>query len=111
MSNKHETVLLNEAVLALNVKHNGNYVDATFGRGGHSKNILKHLEIAETGQLLVIDRDPAAIKEAHKLAKTNNKIIVEHGAFEMLEQMINQNFANKVDGILFDLGIFLFVEF
>lgn len=105
MSNKHETVLLNEAVAALNIESNGNYVDATFGRGGHSKNILKHLGQTKPGQLLVIDRDPAAIMEAHELAKNNNKIIVEHGAFEMLEQMISQNFVNKVDGILFDLGI------
>jgi len=100
MSNAHETVLLNEAVLALGVKENGNYVDATFGRGGHSKLILSHLE---NGKLLIIDQDPVAIEEAKSWA--NDNLLVEHSGFEFLEELIAKNFENKVDGILFDLGI------
>lgn len=100
MSNAHETVLLNEAVMALGVKQNGNYVDATFGRGGHSKLILSQLK---NGKLLVIDQDPVAIEEARQWE--NNNVLIEHGAFEQLEQMVTDNFDNKVDGILFDLGI------
>lgn len=105
MSNLHETVLLSEAVESLNIKATGNYVDATFGRGGHSRNILTQLDSSTDGKLLVIDRDPVAIVEALSLASNNNNIIVEHGAFEMLNEMIERNFENKVDGILFDLGI------
>lgn len=105
MNGLHETVLLNEAVTALNIIPNGNYVDATFGRGGHSRNILDQFEVGSTGKLLAIDRDPAAIEEAESLAKQFNNLFVEHGAFEGLEQMISNHFKNKVDGILFDLGI------
>ena len=103
MNNQHDTVLLNEAVEALNIKEDGNYVDATFGRGGHSKNILGKLN--ESSRLLVIDRDPAAIEEANKLAQNNKNVLIEHGAFEDLKQMIENNFHKKVDGILFDLGV------
>ncbi len=103
MKGLHETVLLNEAVVALGIKENGQYVDATFGRGGHSKNILKSMD--GSGKLLVIDRDLDAIEVANKLAKEHKNILIEHGAFELLEQMVNENFKNKADGILFDLGI------
>jgi 16S rRNA (cytosine1402-N4)-methyltransferase len=106
MSGKHETVLLAAAVEALKIKENGSYVDTTFGRGGHSIEILRHLGTDQNqGRLMVIDRDPAAIKEAHVLAQQDKRITVEHGAFEKLGEMISKNFENKVDGILFDLGI------
>ncbi len=102
MQQKHRTVLCDEAVNALNIKSSGTYVDATFGRGGHSKKILAKLV---TGKLLVIDRDPAAIVEANALTEKYKNLKVEQGAFEMLKQMIATNFGTKVDGILFDLGI------
>ena len=105
MNGIHETVLLNEAVAALNIMPNGNYVDATFGRGGHSKNILNQFKCEDKGRLLVIDRDTDAIEVAESLAKTYNNLLIEHGAFEELEKMIGIHFENKVDGILFDLGI------
>lgn len=105
MNSGHDTVLLNEAVIALNIHSHGNYVDATFGRGGHSQNILNQFESKSTAQLLVIDRDPSAIEVANKMAAKHNNLRVEHGAFEELKQMIGKNFSNKVDGILFDLGI------
>jgi 16S rRNA (cytosine1402-N4)-methyltransferase len=102
VANIHETVLLEEAVLALNILPDGDYVDATFGRGGHSKKILGKLD---SGKLLVVDQDLAAIEEAVNLAKCNTNLIVEHGPFENLQQLINKNFKHKVNGILFDLGI------
>jgi 16S rRNA (cytosine1402-N4)-methyltransferase len=105
MNGLHETVLLDEAVDALEIKAGGNYVDATFGRGGHSRNILNRLEALEKGKLLVIDRDPAAIEAARVMANNNKNILIEHGAFEMLEQMIANNFDSEIDGILFDLGV------
>ena len=103
MKGLHETVLLDEAVVVLGIKENGCYVDATFGRGGHSKNILRQMN--GSGKLLVIDRDIEAIEVANELAKENNNVLIEHGAFEMLEPMIHKNFKDKADGILFDLGI------
>jgi 16S rRNA (cytosine1402-N4)-methyltransferase len=105
MNGLHETVLLNEAVAALNIKDKGTYVDATFGRGGHSKNILNEFKDNSSNQLLAIDLDPAAIEVANELAVSHGKFLVEHGAFEDIEQMIDKNFNSKVDGILFDLGI------
>ena len=56
---QHRTVLLEEAVDALAVKPGGTYVDATFGRGGHSRLILRQLN--EQGRLIALDWDPAAI--------------------------------------------------
>lgn len=104
MNGQHKTVLLNAAVDALAIIKNGHYVDATFGRGGHSKNILRHLD-TQQGKLLVIDRDPQAIEVAKTLARKDKRIIVEHQAFEQLGQAIAKHFNGKVDGILFDLGV------
>ena len=59
----HQPVLLKEAVEALSIAPDGFYIDGTYGRGGHSAAILKHIT---TGRLLVIDKDPSAIAEAHK---------------------------------------------
>lgn len=102
MTSQHITVLLEEAVKGLSIKGDGNYVDATFGRGGHSQEILKQLK---SGQLMVIDQDPRAIETAHKMAALDNRIIVQHGAFEELEHFVKVAFAGEVDGILFDLGV------
>jgi 16S rRNA (cytosine1402-N4)-methyltransferase len=105
MKGPHETVLLNEAVVALDIKAKGIYVDATFGRGGHSKHILNVLTNNSSSRLLSIDLDPDAIEVANELSKNHKNLLIEHGAFEDLELMINKNFNSKVDGILFDLGI------
>ena len=59
---KHDTVLLQEAVSALNVAGDGIYVDGTYGRGGHSALILEYL--GANGRLIVIDKDPVAIEHA-----------------------------------------------
>ena len=61
----HETVLKNEAISALNIIPGGVIIDVTFGRGGHSKAILKQL--GTEGRLLAVDRDPEAIDEAVQL--------------------------------------------
>ena len=61
----HAPVLLEQAIAALAIKKNGFYVDATFGRGSHTRAILQKLE--ENGRILVMDRDPQAAEyaEAH----------------------------------------------
>ena len=102
MKSEHVSVLLDEAVDALNIKAGANYVDATFGRGGHSRRILQKLE---NGKLLVVDRDPEAILVAKQLSQEDERVVVEYGAFEMLGALIDKNFETGVDGILFDLGI------
>jgi len=77
---KHETVLLNEAVAALAVKKAGVYIDATFGRGGHSAEILKQL--GPDGRLLLIDKDPLAIAHAKESFKDDKRIFVWQGSFK-----------------------------
>ncbi len=100
----HVTVLLNEAVSALNIRSNGKYVDATYGRGGHSQRILAQLD-AE-GQLLAIDKDPQAIEHGQQVAQQDARFTIEHGSFASLEKIILQHgWHGEVDGILIDLGV------
>jgi 16S rRNA (cytosine1402-N4)-methyltransferase len=97
----HTPVLLNESVTGLHIKANGIYLDATFGRGGHSRVILNQL--GEQGQLMVLDRDPQAISAAHELAATDDRVQVLAGTFSQLGDLMSQDI--NVDGALFDLGI------
>ena len=97
----HTPVLLNESVTGLHIKANGIYLDATFGRGGHSRVILNQL--GEQGQLMVLDRDPQAISAAHELAATDHRVQVLAGTFSQLGDLMSQDI--NVDGALFDLGI------
>ncbi len=101
---KHESVLLNEAVSALNLKEDGVYVDGTFGRGGHSKKILEGL--ADSAQLFVIDKDPSAIAVAESLRDSDARVEVLHGSFaEMRNILEGKELLGKVDGVLLDLGL------
>lgn len=100
---KHITVLLNEAVDALNIRADGIYVDGTFGRGGHSQLILSRLN--ESGRLLVFDKDPQAIAVAHHLAKQDKRVTVIHDGFAHLDNALNSLGITKLDGVLLDLGI------
>ncbi len=100
----HETVLKHEAVNALMVQPDGVYLDATFGRGGHSAAILEHL--GPKGRLLVIDRDPEAVAEAERLRERDSRVYVTHGAFGDLQSVAEDaGVLGKVNGILFDLGV------
>lgn len=99
----HETVLRDEAILALNIKPQGFYVDATFGRGGHSMSILQQLH---GGKLLVIDKDPDAIHMAQVYQSEGYPLEIRHGSFNQLETWIDElGWKGQVDGILFDLGV------
>ncbi len=97
----HITVLLNEAVDALNIKPTGVYVDGTFGRGGHSRLILSRLENA--GRLYAIDRDLAAFAEGQSIQ--DERFHISHLHFSDINQLASNNNLTKVDGILLDLGI------
>lgn len=103
MENKHITVLLSEAVSDLVWEQDGIYIDATFGRGGHSRAILEQL--SESGTLLAIDKDPQAIAEAEKL-KSDHRFSVEQGSFkEMAATIAAQGWTESVSGVLLDLGV------
>ena len=69
----HQTVLLHEAVAALNVKKDGCYVDGTFGRGGHSREILKKL--GSDGCLIAIDKDVRAVEQGERLAAEDSRSV------------------------------------
>ena len=97
----HITVLLDEAVNALNIKSGGTYIDGTFGRGGHSKKILSILD--KTGHLFAMDRDLAAIATGKTIADA--RFNIEHRHFSEINQLATQHNLTHVDGILLDLGI------
>ena len=99
----HLTVLLDEALDGLAIKPDGIYIDATFGRGGHSRALLSQL--GEQGRLYAIDRDPAAIAAAQPmLADPRFKIIP--GPFSKLRDYVEQlGLLGQVDGVLMDLGV------
>ncbi|MDH5368729.1 MAG: 16S rRNA (cytosine(1402)-N(4))-methyltransferase RsmH [Gammaproteobacteria bacterium] len=100
----HKPVLLEETLTALNIKPNGCYVDGTFGRGGHSQEILKQLN--ENGKLLAFDKDPQAIAIANTIAANDERLHVKRGSFTQLKQTVEElGWKGKVDGIFLDLGV------
>lgn len=101
VSQLHIPVLLNEAIDSLNIKPDGIYVDGTFGRGGHAKEILKRLN--EEGLLVAIDKDPQAVLEGKKIEAKNFKIF--HGTFKDVKAILSAIGIRHVDGILLDLGV------
>jgi 16S rRNA (cytosine1402-N4)-methyltransferase len=100
-SGGHHTVLLEEAVAALQLRVDGTYVDATFGRGGHSRAILDGLGPA--GRLLALDRDPAALVAAQAIA--DRRFVAVHAGFAALGEILDRQHILQVDGILLDLGV------
>ncbi|NOT68312.1 MAG: 16S rRNA (cytosine(1402)-N(4))-methyltransferase RsmH [Methylophilaceae bacterium] len=98
---KHVTVLLDEAVDALAIKAGGIYVDATFGRGGHSRRILERLGAA--GRLIALDRDLAAVEAA--AAISDPRFLMLHSHFSRMESALAEVDVRQVNGILLDLGI------
>jgi 16S rRNA (cytosine1402-N4)-methyltransferase len=97
----HVTVLLEEAVDALAIKADGVYMDATFGRGGHSRRILSALN--EKGRLVAVDRDPQAI--AAGAAIDDSRFLLVHRAFGELAEAADEAGVRDVDGVLFDVGV------
>ncbi len=95
----HIPVLLDESVSALNIKESGVYVDATFGGGGHSREILGRL--GAKGTLISFDRDTDAIKNA----PDDKRLILVHNNFRFVENFVRYNGFNHVDGVLADLGV------
>lgn len=100
----HQSVLLEEAIKGLAINPEGIYVDATYGRGGHSNAILSQLAV--NGRLLVIDQDPEAIALARDQFKNEPRVIIREGNFAHLQQWVYElNWEGHVGGILLDLGV------
>ncbi len=97
----HLSVLLDEAVQGLRIIPEGIYVDATYGRGGHSALILQSL--GPKGRLIAFDRDPAAVENAKRITDTRFEII--HAPFSQLQQALAERGVAQIDGLLADLGV------
>jgi 16S rRNA (cytosine1402-N4)-methyltransferase len=99
----HQPVLLDEALAALAIRAGGCYLDATFGRGGHSSCILQQLG---AGRLLALDRDPTAIAAGRERFVDEPRLQLSQCAFAQLTQALQQaDMAHGLDGVLFDLGV------
>ena len=103
-SNEHVPVLLGPVLKGLEIKQDGCYVDGTFGRGGHSGEILKRLN--SNGRLIGIDRDPDAIASAPRTLTDDPRFELIRGELAQLKNFIGErNLCGEVDGLLFDLGV------
>ncbi|MBE0612656.1 MAG: 16S rRNA (cytosine(1402)-N(4))-methyltransferase RsmH [Burkholderiales bacterium] len=102
----HTTVLLQEAVDALAIhadsgRAEGAYVDATFGRGGHSRLILERL--GPSGRLIALDKDPQAVEAAKGISDARFSVV--HASFVELASVLERAGQEGVDGVLLDLGV------
>ena len=103
-SNEHVPVLLGPVLDGLDIKKDGCYVDGTFGRGGHSGEILKQLN--SDGRLIGIDRDPDAIASAPTSLTDDPRFELIRSDIAQMESIIGEKgLRGEVDGLLFDLGV------
>ncbi len=96
---KHISVLLHESIEGLNIRANKIYVDGTLGRGGHSKEILEHLE---GGQLIAFDKDQEAIDSVDI---NDDRFSIIQSDFRNMKTELESRGMDKVDGILLDIGV------
>jgi 16S rRNA (cytosine1402-N4)-methyltransferase len=100
----HQPVLLQEVIEHLAINPDGIYIDATFGRGGHSREILQRLN--SKGRLLAIDQDPQAQAAAKKEFTQDQRFTFIAGSFKHLQEIAqSQDILGKVQGVLLDLGV------
>ena len=97
----HTPVLLEAAVDSLQVRQDGIYVDCTFGRGGHSREILARL--GKRGCLIALDRDPAAIAAHGEI--DDERLQLVHERFSCLREVLRARGVPQVNGVLLDLGV------
>jgi len=100
-SGSHVPVMLAETVEGLRVRKEGIYLDGTFGRGGHAREVLKSL--GPEGRLLLMDRDPEAIASAQREFGADSRVRMRHATFAGLGDW--EETASGLDGVLFDLGV------
>lgn len=100
---EHIPVLLTETIENMNIKEDGIYVDCTMGGAGHSSEILKRLK---NGHLYCFDQDEYAIKRgSERLSKISDKFTIIKDNFVNLKERLEELGVEKVDGILYDLGV------
>ncbi|WP_313085654.1 16S rRNA (cytosine(1402)-N(4))-methyltransferase RsmH [Pseudomonas sp.] len=100
----HVTVLLDEAIAALAVRPEGRYLDGTFGRGGHSRLLLRQL--GPDGCLLGFDKDPLAIATGQALAAEDGRFVVVQRSFaELGAEVAQRGWTGTLSGVLLDLGV------
>ena len=103
MKEKHISVLLNESISSLNLKENSIIVDCTLGYGGHSSNILNRIK---KGFLFAFDQDSEAIRHStDRLNAIGTNFTIIKSNFVHLKKELNERGIEKVDGVLFDLGV------
>ena len=91
---KHIPVMLHESIKALDIFPNGFYIDCTFGRGGHSKEILKKLN--DDGRLLALDKDLEAVKEGETIK--DKRVEIVHASFKDLKDILKKkNLKNPME--------------
>jgi 16S rRNA (cytosine1402-N4)-methyltransferase len=101
MGSEHRPVLLAEAIEALAIRPDGTYVDATFGRGGHSRAILERL--GPSGRLIALDRDPQAVAAARSITDTRFRVV--QARMSTLTQVLDAARVAQAHGMLLDLGV------
>ncbi len=100
----HAPVMHDEIMRYLNIQPDGIYVDGTYGRGGHAKSILSQL--GKNGRLIVIDKDPEAIKAARETLGDDTRVTIFHDDYaNMSETLAAAKLKQQVDGVLLDLGV------
>ncbi len=104
LTDEHAAVLVDEVPAALAVRAGGYYVDATFGRGGHTARILETL--GGEGRVLALDRDPAAIAAGRQRFAGDLRLTLQHAPFSQLATLVPAHAQGRpCDGVLFDLGV------
>ena len=97
----HAPVMLDEVIEALQIQPQGVYLDGTFGRGGHAREVLKRLD--ERGRLLLMDRDPTAIAQAEQEFGKDKRVRIRHANFAEMADWAEADKA--LDGVFLDLGV------
>jgi len=101
---QHTPVLFDEVLAALDIRAGGCYLDATFGRGGHSAGILQR--VGQDGRLIAIDRDPEAIRAGRDRFAADQRLTLVHSPFSRLATVVAEmGLAGRCDGVLLDLGV------
>ena len=105
---EHKAVLVDEVLAGLDPKADGLYIDATFGRGGHTARILETL--GGEGRVLALDRDPEAVAAGRLRFASEMRLALVQAAFADLRQVVHDHAGGRpVAGVLFDLGVYLVV--
>ncbi len=100
----HQPVLLREALEGLALRNDGWYVDATYGRGGHSAEILARL--GAQGRLLALDKDLEAVADGRARFAGEPRFVIAHAGFEDLRDVVVPWLGGQpLAGVLFDLGV------